>query len=141
MADKNRTPDILGSVLSPPGSSKSLAQPEAGPNSQPTKQQGTKTAKQNTGITVRQHTDTAIEEPNEIPEAEHDKVKATFYLSSSTVEALEDAWLILRRQARSAGRKGAISKSAIVDMALKLTLEDLEVKGGDSQITGKLVDQ
>jgi hypothetical protein len=94
-----------------------------------------------TGKTARQYPSAAVEEPGESQGDELDKVKATFYLSTSTVEALEDAWLILRRQARGAGRKGAISKSAIVDMALKLTLEDLEVKGGDSQIAGKLVEQ
>jgi hypothetical protein len=61
------------------------------------------------------------------------KVKATFYLDAQAVEALEAGWMELRKLADKKDRS-QISKSLIVELALKLALEDLEKKGADSSL-------
>jgi hypothetical protein len=157
MADKNRTPDILGSVLSAPlpAAAEAPAQPEAAPSRKASKQQNGKMVEHNTGKTVRQQdgeiaqqsTDKTVNQQNGIPansqdkssQADAEKVKATFYLAPEAAEGLEDAWLQLRRQARGANRKRAISKSEIVEMALQIMLEDLEAHGKESRISDKLL--
>ena len=154
MADpKHRTPDILSSVLSTPASTPVPASVEAPGSTEattkrkPVEQQDGKTANHNTGKTLRQQDGKTAGRQNgkivsrqySAPQAEADKVKATFYLAADAVEGLEDAWLQLRRQARGASRKRAISKSEIVEMALQIMLEDLEAHGEASRISGKLL--
>ncbi len=65
-----------------------------------------------------------------------DKTKATFYLSQPTIDALEDAWFQLRKKATA---KGDVSKSLIVETALKLAIEDLNEHGTSSQLAGILL--
>ena len=157
MAEKHRTPDILGSVLSAPlpAAAEEPAQPEAAPKCKTARQQNGKMVKRNTGKIVnhqdgeiaRQNIDKTTKHQDGIPvtsqdkslQADTEKVKATFYLAPEAVEGLEDAWLQLRRQARGARRKRAISKSEMVEMALQIMLEDLETHGEASRISGKLL--
>ena len=47
------------------------------------------------------------------------KEKATFNLSSSTLEKLEDAWIKLKRQFKGEQR---VTKTAIVEMALEICI-------------------
>jgi hypothetical protein len=72
-------------------------------------------------------------------ESEIEKVKATFYLSQEAVDALDEAWYRLRRLVKS--DKGRVSKSAIVDMAVQMTLEELEAKGTESPIAIRMLYQ
>lgn len=147
MAEKNRTPDILGSVLNAPTSAtsapldaKAPVQPKATAARQTSKQQEGKTVRHNTIRTEKQQNGKMVNEQDSLPQAQDEKVKATFYLAPSAVEGLEEAWLQLRRQARGGHRRRAISKSAIVEAALQLMLEDLDTHGESSQISGKLLD-
>ena len=77
-----------------------------------------------TGKTVQQHTS--------IPESTA-KVKATYYISQTTADDLEDAWHQLRKEASPEAR-GEISKSSIVDVSLRMVLEDLKKQGKESQL-------
>ena len=52
------------------------------------------------------------------------KTKVTYYIADSTVAALDDAWLTLR--------KDRLSKSMIVDEAIQLALQEWELKGRKS---------
>jgi hypothetical protein len=145
MAEQHRTPDILGSVLSGqapgPAPGAAPAPAKAAAKRQTAKQQNSKTERYNTGKTVNHQNGKTENQQDSEPQAEADKIKATFYLALSAVEGLEEAWLQLRRQARGAGRKRAISKSEIVEMALQLMLEDLEAHGEASQISYKLLNR
>jgi hypothetical protein len=140
MAEKNRTPDILGTVLSAPtpAAVEALAQPAAAPKRKTTRQQDGKMIRDNAGKTVRQQEVMPASSQVESSQADAEKVKATFYLAPEAVEGLEDAWLQLRRQARGTSRKRAISKSEIVEIALQILLEDLEAHGEASRISSKL---
>lgn len=120
MASKD-FPDVMGELLS--GSSGSDKSQQAGI---PANQDTSKPASQDTGEPVSQ--------------PETPKVKATYYLSSETVDALEAAKLALRRLA-PAGNKRQISTSAIVDVAIQLAMNELEAQGSQSQLASKLVNQ
>ena len=65
------------------------------------------------------------------------KEKATFNLSVKSLEALEDAWIKLKRQLKGEQR---ITKTAIVDMALEIVLEDLNERDSKSALYTRLVD-
>lgn len=65
------------------------------------------------------------------------KEKATFNLSLSVLETLEDAWIKLKRQFKGEQR---ITKTAIVEMALEIAIEDLNEKGADSSLYKRLAD-
>ena len=67
-----------------------------------------------------------------------EKVKATYYISQTTADDLEDAWYQLRKEAPPEDR-GEISKSSIVDVALRMVLEDLKKQGKESRLAGKLL--
>lgn len=137
MPDRKQTPDILGDLLGQrpaPGPKEPL--PDAG-----------KPASQDTGIPVRQHTGIPVKQqtskparrhtgkPAEAPEEE--RLKATYYLSPEALDALEEAWLQLRRMAGSEGR-GRISKSAIVEAAILQAVQELEAKEDRSQLATRL---
>jgi hypothetical protein len=112
MAPRKKTPDVMGELLV--GHARAAPQPQAIP---PVKQQ--------TSLPVDQQ--------------DGEKVKATYYLSPHTLDALEAAKLQLRRLARR--KKRAISSSAIVDAALKMALADLEAGGADSALASMLTNQ
>jgi uncharacterized protein involved in outer membrane biogenesis len=84
---------------------------------------------QDTSKPVSQHTS--------VPEST-EKIKATYYISQTTVDDLEDAWYQLRKEAPSENR-GEISKSLIVDTALRIAFEDLKNQGTESQLASKLL--
>ena len=119
MADRKKTPDILGSLLG----------------------DTSKTEYHNTGIPEYHKASKPELQPTIKPVSQKkaeeagpaQKVKATFYLDAQAVEALEAGWIELRKLADKKDRS-QISKSLIVELALKLALEDLEKKGADSSL-------
>jgi len=60
------------------------------------------------------------------------KVKATYYLSQQVIDALEDAQYQLRKMAGE--NRSRVSKSFIVETALRMALEDVEKKGENSRL-------
>lgn len=66
-----------------------------------------------------------------------EKVKATFYLSSTGMEALEASWMALRQQAGQA--RGRVSKSAIVEVALARIRKELKSGQGAMEILGEIL--
>ena len=142
MADRKKTPDILGSLLGDTSKTEyhntgipeyhNDSKPELQPTSKPVKQPTIKPAGKPTSKPVSQKKAQA-EEPAE-------KVKATFYLEAGIVEALEEGWMELRKLADKKDR-GQISKSLIVEQALKLALEDLEKRGSGSSLASNTADR
>lgn len=140
------TPDILGSLL---GGAKPDPEPEKDtsipayqhtgipvdqPTSKPADQQAGRPARQRTKRPARQQASKTAGQ-KETPEEE--KAKATYYLSPGTVEALEEAWISLRRMA-SKDQKARISKSAIVELAIQMAVEELEAKADKSRLSSLL---
>lgn len=123
MADREQLPDIMSGLLG--GKAKQAEAPE------PAAQPASKPAKQPASRTVRQKASKAPPPP---PDSE-EKSKATFYLSQETVDLLEDGWLRLRRLATD---RASVSKSAIVEAALEIALEDLAKYGEQSKLASKL---
>jgi len=123
MAERKKTPDILGSLLG------DTSKPEY----------------HNTGIPEYHNDSKPVRKPTSKPASQKKdrdqepagKVKATFYLDSKAVESLEDGWMELRKLADKKSR-GRISKSLIVELALQMALEDLRKKGSDSLLAKKL---
>lgn len=72
--------------------------------------------------------------------AEEPKLKATFYLSPSTLDALEEAWLLLRRLAILDDRS-RVSKSLIVELSLLASLQELKEKDKESLLARRLARQ
>ncbi len=132
MADRKKTPDILGSLLGDTSKPEyhNTGIPEYHNDSKPELQSTSKPARKTTSKPVSQKKKAQDQEPAE-------KVKATFYLDSKAVEALEDGWMELRKLADKRSR-GRISKSLMVEMALQMALEDLQKKGSDSLLADKL---
>ena len=106
MADRKKTPDILGSLLGDTSKTEyhntgipeyhNDSKPELQPTSKPVKQPTIKPAGKPTSKPVSQKKAQA-EEPAE-------KVKATFYLDSKAVESLEGGWMELRKLADKKSR-------------------------------------
>jgi len=65
------------------------------------------------------------------------KEKATFNLSLSTLEKLEDAWIQLKRQFKGEKR---ITKTAIVEMALEIAIKNLKDDKSESELYKRLAD-
>ena len=132
MAERKKTPDILGSLLGDTSKPEyhNTGIPEYHNDSKPELQSTSKPARKTTSKPVSQKKKAQDQEPAE-------KVKATFYLDSKAVEALEDGWMELRKLADKRSR-GRISKSLMVEMALQMALEDLQKKGSDSLLADKL---
>jgi hypothetical protein len=123
MPDRKQTPDILGDLL---GGHKDE-------DSKPSSQDTSKTVRQHTGKTSSQPTGkTASSEA-----ATEEKRKATYYLSPEAIDALEEAWLSLRRMATTETRN-SVSKSAIVDAAILLAVQDLQDKEDESELAAWL---
>jgi len=59
--------------------------------------------------------------------------RLTLYLSEEAFDSLENAWLRLRKLAKSGDRK-RISKSLIIEEALQIALEEFEAKGEKSRL-------
>ena len=65
------------------------------------------------------------------------KERSTFNLSLDTLSALDDAWMQLRRKFKGEQR---ITKTLIVELALKIALGDLESKNELSDLFMQLKD-
>ena len=107
--NKERTPDILGSIM---GESIKAEENKAAP----------------------------VEDSNNYAQsqkykADEWKERATFNLSSSTLENLDDAWLKLRRKLKGEQR---ISKTLIVEVALEMALQDFEANNESSELYKQL---
>ena len=132
MAERKKTPDILGSLLGDTSKPEyhNTGIPEYHNDSKPELQSTSKPARKTTSKPVSQKKKAQDQEPAE-------KVKATFYLDSKAVEALEDGWMELRKMADKKNRS-RISKSLMIELALQMALEDLQKKGSDSLLAKKL---
>lgn len=130
MADRKQTPDILGAVLG--------GEPEQ--TSMTVSQHDSKTAKRQTSKPARQKKVADQPDIKLVSQQAGKPVKATFYLSAETVDLLEDGLHQLRKLAGQAERS-RLTKSALVEEALRLMLLELEAKGPGSQLAGKLVRQ
>jgi hypothetical protein len=131
MADRKKTPDILGSLLG------DTSKPEYHNTGIPEYHNDSEPELQPTSKPVRKRTSKPVSQKKALAEEPAEKVKATFYLDSKAVESLEDGWMELRKLADKKGR-GRISKSLIVELALQMALEDLRKKGSDSLLAKKL---
>ena len=131
MAERKKTPDILGSLLG------DTSKPEYHNTGIPEYHNDSKPELQPTSKPVRKRTSKPVSQKKALAEEPAEKVKATFYLDSKAVESLEDGWMELRKLADKKGR-GRISKSLIVELALQMALEDLRKKGSDSLLAKKL---
>jgi hypothetical protein len=127
MADRKQTPDILGSLL---GDKKpeDTSKPEYHKDSKPARQLTSKPVRQQARKTGRQPTSKTASQ----------KLKATYYLDVEAVEALEEAWMQLRKMA-STDTRSSISKSLIVGAALQIALMELEKAGQQSQIARRII--
>ena len=121
MAERKTTPNIMGALL--------------GEEPEPAAKQ-TKPQEQRTSIAVHPHTG----KPAIQPTGNLNPIKATYYFSPGTIEAIDEAWIKLRRLAGTAGRS-SVSKSLIVEKAVQMALKELERKGGESQIASTIVKQ
>jgi hypothetical protein len=84
---------------------------------------------------------TAVEGKTATAPAERDtdtKRKATYYLSEDVLSELEEGWFRLRQMAGQ-GEKGSVSKSAIVEAALRDALDELTSEGRESDIARKIL--
>ena len=131
MADRKKTPDILGSLLG------DTSKPEYHNTGIPEYHKDSKPELQPTSKPVRKRTSKPVSQKKALAEEPAEKVKATFYLDSKAVESMEDGWMELRKLADKKGR-GRISKSLIVELARQMALEDLRKKGSDSLLAKKL---
>ena len=107
---RDKTPDLMGDLLSGKKASKPAEQQAMEP--------------------VSQEASRPAEEP---------KVKRTFYLSQEGLQALEELQYQLRRLA-SLDDRGQISYSLIVERAILLAMEELEAHGEASRIASRLLE-
>ena len=131
MADRKKTPDILGSLLG------DTSKPEYHNTGIPEYHNDSEPELQPTSKPVRKRTSKPVSQKKALAEEPAEKVKATFYLDSKAVEALEDGWMELRKMADKKNRS-RISKSLMIELALQMALEDLQKKGSDSLLAKKL---
>ena len=138
MADRKKTPDILGSLLGDTIKTEyhNTGIPEYHKDSKPELQPTSKPVRKSTGKTVSKPTSKPVSQKK--PEAQEpaEKVKATYYLDAEVVEALEEGWMELRRLADKKDR-GQISKSLIVELSLKMALDELKAQGVNSLLAKK----
>jgi len=141
MADRKKTPDILGSLLGDTSMPEyhNTGIPEYHNDSKPELQPTSKPVRKSTGKTVSKPTSKPAGQKK--PEAVEPalKVKATFYLDAEAVEALEAGWMELRKLADKKDR-GQISKSLIVGLALQRALEELKTQGAKSLLAKKSIE-
>ena len=138
MAERKKTPDILGSLLGDTSKTEyhNTGIPEYHNDSEPELQPTSKTVRKSTGKPVSKPTSKPAGQKKAEAEEPAEKVKATYYLDAEVVEALEEGWMELRKLADKKDR-GQISKSLIVELALKLALEELEKRGAESSLAKK----
>jgi len=138
MVDRKKTPDILEDLLGgaePEPTKKPVDQPTSTPvhhkASTPAQKPTSEPVIQvKTGRPKREEPAPPVEAPP------GERVKATFYLSAEVVEALEAGWIQLRRLTPK-DRRGQVSKSMIVELAVQEALEDLDSKKERSSLARK----
>ena len=123
MPERRETPDILGAVLGGEAPAKTTSKPVHQHDSTPVKRRTSKP--------VSQATSTPEDQDAGKP------TKATFYLSTDTLEAMEDGIHQLRKLAGKG--RSRVTKSALVEAALVAALSDRAKKGRASQLASKLV--
>ena len=107
---RDKTPDLMGDLLSGKKASK------------PAEQQAMEPASQEASRP-----------------AEELKLKRTFYLSKAGLRALDDLQYQLRRMA-SLEDRASVSYSLIVERAILLAMEELEAQGAASRIASRLLE-
>ena len=132
MADRKKTPDILGSLLG------DTIKPEYHNTGIPEYHNDSKPVRKSTGKTASKPTSKPVSQKKAEPQEPAEKVKATYYLDAEVVEALEEGWMELRKLADKKDR-GQISKSLIVELAVQIALEELKSKGSSSQIAKRIL--
>ena len=138
MADRKKTPDILGSLLGDTSMPEyhNTGIPEYHKDSKPELQSTSKPVRKSTGKTVSKPTSKPVSQKKAEPQEPAEKIKATYYLDAEVVEALEEGWMELRRLADKKDR-GQISKSLIVELSLKMALDELKAQGVNSLLAKK----
>ncbi len=138
MADRKKTPDILGSLLGDTIKTEyhNTGIPEYHKDSKPELQSTSKPVRKSTGKTVSKPTSKPVSQKKAEPQEPAEKIKATYYLDAEVVEALEEGWMELRRLADKKDR-GQISKSLIVELSLKMALDELKAQGVNSLLAKK----
>lgn len=127
---RQQTPDIMADLMhsSEPASNKEIKEyskkevEQAEASLCEVRQENHKTIKLSKNKAIKQDSDMEILELKE---------KATFNLSQSTLLKLEDAWIQLKRQLKGEQR---VTKTAIVEMALKICIEELTQKETESTL-------
>jgi len=106
---------------------------------EPESQQASKPVKRQAGRPAARPAGKRPAPPDQVTNSHLDpeKVKATFYLSSAGMEALEASWMTLRQQAGQA--RGRVSKSAIVEVALARIRKELMSGTGATEILGEIL--
>jgi hypothetical protein len=150
MPERKRTPDILGDLLQGKPAAPAAGGGEEAPAEAvtPAGADTSKPVHHNTGIPANQQTVKQPRKPAAKPRvkrpqpaaatAQSPKTKATYYLATEAVDALEDAWHELRKLA-SGDARGRIAKSLIVEQALLGALADLQANGKDSELARRLL--
>lgn len=93
--------------------------------------------KQESNKTIKLSKNKAIMDNDKKELKDEMKEKATFNISVNTLESLEDAWIQLRRQIKGELR---ITKTAIVEIALEMAIEELMEKKSESKLYKRLAD-
>ena len=134
---RQETPDIMSDLMhcSEPVNHKAIKQVNSNETeqergmSQREEPENNKTIKLSKNKAIKQDSDMEILELKE---------KATFNLSQDTLLKLEDAWIQLKRQLKGEQR---VTKTAIVEMALKICIEELTQKETESTLYKWLAEQ
>ena len=133
MADRKKTPDILGSLLAGGAEPEPTIKPVDHNAGIPVHHKAIKPEDQPTIKPARKRSAPPQKQASE----EATKVKATFYISSDVVDRLEDGWSELRRISPKE-KRGEISKSFIVEAGLQEVLADLAKFNRDSLLAKKV---
>ena len=120
MAERKTTPNIMGELL---GGKPALVEQQDKP-----KQQRASASSQHYTVTPVKQQDSTFR-----------PIKATYYFSPDTIEAIDDAWMQLRRLAGP--ERSSVSKSLIVETAIQMALKELERKGDKSQLASMTATQ
>ena len=120
MAERKTTPNIMGELL---GGKPPLVEQQDKP-----KQQRASAPLQHDAVT-----------PVRLQDSNSKPIKATYYFSPDTIEAIDDAWMQLRRLAGP--ERSSVSKSLIVETAIQMALKEFERNGGKSQLASITVTQ
>lgn len=130
---RKNTPDIMGDVMAPEESNKEIRQ-EDKILAAKKDYSSSETFVENKEIKTFENKE--IRSTSNKKTNNGSKEKATFNLSLSTLEALEDAWILLRRQLKGQQK---ITKTLIVETAIKAALDDLHTRGLKGDIHKRLI--